>query len=126
VPLLINDRVDVALAVGCEGVHIGQDDMGAWGLYLFIYSTPERSILTDRRTGRGKEAPRAGQDYRSHGQHRRGGAQGVRGRGRLSRHRHRLCHPNVRDFDFKTCLSLVPDKPQKDQHQGDHRRRWCA
>ncbi len=30
VPLLINDRVDVALAVGCEGVHVGQDDMGAW------------------------------------------------------------------------------------------------
>jgi thiamine-phosphate diphosphorylase/hydroxyethylthiazole kinase len=28
VPLLINDRVDVALAVGCEGAHIGQDDMG--------------------------------------------------------------------------------------------------
>lgn len=28
VPLLINDRVDVALAAGVEGVHIGQDDMG--------------------------------------------------------------------------------------------------
>lgn len=28
VPLLINDRVDVALAVGCQGVHIGQDDLG--------------------------------------------------------------------------------------------------
>jgi thiamine-phosphate pyrophosphorylase len=27
VPLLINDRVDVALAIGCEGVHIGWDDM---------------------------------------------------------------------------------------------------
>ncbi|CAG8950468.1 hypothetical protein HYFRA_00006964 [Hymenoscyphus fraxineus] len=27
VPLLINDRVDVALAVGCEGVHIGQEDL---------------------------------------------------------------------------------------------------
>jgi thiamine-phosphate diphosphorylase len=27
VPLLINDRVDVALAVDCEGVHIGQSDM---------------------------------------------------------------------------------------------------
>ncbi|RPB25903.1 HK-domain-containing protein [Terfezia boudieri ATCC MYA-4762] len=27
VPLLINDRVDVALAVGCEGVHVGQSDL---------------------------------------------------------------------------------------------------
>lgn len=27
IPLLINDRVDVCVAVGAEGVHIGQDDM---------------------------------------------------------------------------------------------------
>ena len=27
VPLIINDRIDVALAVEAEGVHIGQDDM---------------------------------------------------------------------------------------------------
>jgi thiamine-phosphate diphosphorylase/hydroxyethylthiazole kinase len=30
IPLLINDRVDVALAVDCEGVHIGQDDVGTY------------------------------------------------------------------------------------------------
>ncbi|CAH2355431.1 putative probable thiamine biosynthetic bifunctional enzyme [[Candida] railenensis] len=29
IPLLINDRIDVALAIDCEGVHIGQDDMPA-------------------------------------------------------------------------------------------------
>ncbi|MDP2874942.1 MAG: thiamine phosphate synthase [Holophaga sp.] len=27
IPLIINDRVDVALAVGTHGVHVGQDDM---------------------------------------------------------------------------------------------------
>lgn len=27
VPLLINDRLDIALAIDCEGVHVGQDDM---------------------------------------------------------------------------------------------------
>ena len=30
VPLLINDRVDVALAAGVEGVHVGQDDLGTY------------------------------------------------------------------------------------------------
>ena len=28
VPLLVNDHVDVAQAIGAEGVHLGQDDMG--------------------------------------------------------------------------------------------------
>ena len=29
IPLIINDRVDVALAIGAEGVHVGQSDMPA-------------------------------------------------------------------------------------------------
>jgi thiamine-phosphate pyrophosphorylase len=29
VPLIINDRVDVALEIGADGVHVGQDDMAA-------------------------------------------------------------------------------------------------
>jgi len=28
IPLIINDRLDVALAIDADGVHVGQDDMG--------------------------------------------------------------------------------------------------
>jgi thiamine-phosphate diphosphorylase / hydroxyethylthiazole kinase len=28
IPLIINDRLDIALATDADGVHIGQDDMG--------------------------------------------------------------------------------------------------
>src|ERR1041384_660868 len=39
IPLLINDRVDVALAAEADGVHIGKDDMAAGGARLLLGST---------------------------------------------------------------------------------------
>ena len=27
IPLIVNDRIDIAMAVGAEGVHVGQSDM---------------------------------------------------------------------------------------------------
>jgi thiamine-phosphate pyrophosphorylase len=39
IPLLINDRVDVALAVEADGVHIGQDDMPAADARLLLGRT---------------------------------------------------------------------------------------
>ncbi|KAF3480471.1 hydroxyethylthiazole kinase [Arthroderma uncinatum] len=41
-PLVINDRVDVALAVGAEGVHLGQDDMN---ISLAKKMLPEGAII---------------------------------------------------------------------------------
>ena len=36
VPLLVNDHVGVAQAIGAEGVHIGQEDMGELS-FVFLY-----------------------------------------------------------------------------------------
>lgn len=83
-PLLINDRVDVALAVGCEGVHIGQDDIGefkcilslgwlhiycfAWGIRvagsrLFTKGAARTNIRVLCRCSDGEKTPRGGQDH---------------------------------------------------------------
>jgi thiamine-phosphate pyrophosphorylase len=56
VPLVINDRVDVALAIGCEGVHIGWDDMapadarrllGPDAIVGLTVNSPQRADATD-------------------------------------------------------------------------------
>lgn len=46
VPLLINDRVDVAMAVGCEGVHIGWEDMGMIGNLNLLHGISPLIIST--------------------------------------------------------------------------------
>jgi len=53
VPLIINDRIDVALAVGAQGVHIGQSDMpypqarailGTQAIIGLSVETPEQAL----------------------------------------------------------------------------------
>ncbi|WP_321393632.1 thiamine phosphate synthase [uncultured Desulfuromusa sp.] len=57
VPLIINDRVDVALAIGAQGVHIGQSDMpypqarailGAQAIIGLSVETPEQALEANR------------------------------------------------------------------------------
>ena len=47
IPLVINDRVDVALAVDADGVHVGQDDMGC--LLHFNRQSKTLDVKTVRR-----------------------------------------------------------------------------
>ena len=56
VPLVINDRVDVALAIGCQGAHIGWDDMapadarrllGPDAIIGLTINSPQRADATD-------------------------------------------------------------------------------
>src|SRR5471030_1222300 len=49
IPLLINDRVDVALAAEADGVHIGQDDMSPADARLLLGRT---AIIGDRKSTR--------------------------------------------------------------------------
>ncbi|KAF5326278.1 hypothetical protein D9611_000486 [Ephemerocybe angulata] len=62
IPLIINDRVDVALAVGASGVHVGQDDMD---VELVRKLLPAGSIvgLSCNTPEQVKEAVKLGVDY---------------------------------------------------------------
>ncbi|MGC9335445.1 MAG: thiamine phosphate synthase [Anaerolineae bacterium] len=62
VPLVVNDRVDVALAIGAEGVHLGVDDMPV-DLARRILG-PGRIIGASPDTSEGaRQAERDGADY---------------------------------------------------------------
>lgn len=62
VSLIVNDRVDVALAIGAEGVHVGQDDMPAFRTRQLI--GPECILGVSVETPeQAQQAERDGADY---------------------------------------------------------------
>jgi thiamine-phosphate pyrophosphorylase len=62
VPFVINDRVDVALAAGADGVHVGQDDMAAEDARRLL--GPEAIIgLSVKNVSEAEAAPLALIDY---------------------------------------------------------------
>lgn len=62
VPLIIDDRVDVALAIGAEGVHVGQSDMP---VYMARKILGENAIIgaTAKTVAQATEAFKQGADY---------------------------------------------------------------
>lgn len=62
IPLIIDDRVDVALAIGAEGVHVGQSDMPAGDARRLL--GPEKIIgVTAKTVPQALEAYEQGADY---------------------------------------------------------------
>lgn len=62
VGLIINDRVDVALAVGADGVHVGQDDIPANAARALL--GPHKILGVSVKTvEQAKQAAAAGADY---------------------------------------------------------------
>lgn len=62
VPLVIDDRVDVALAMGAEGVHVGQRDMPVW-LARKLMGKDKIIGATAKTVCQAREACEQGADY---------------------------------------------------------------
>ena len=54
-PLLINDRVDVALAIGADGVHIGWDDMAPADARRLLGPQAIIGLTINSRAARGRD-----------------------------------------------------------------------
>ena len=62
VPLLINDNVEIARRSGADGVHVGQDDMGAASVRSILGSDMIVGV-TAKTVGQALRAQEAGADY---------------------------------------------------------------
>lgn len=62
IPLIINDRIDVALAVNAEGVHVGQEDMPAL-IARRIIGTGRLLGVSAKTLGEASSAAEDGADY---------------------------------------------------------------
>ncbi|MCM3109525.1 thiamine phosphate synthase [Lederbergia lenta] len=62
IPLIINDRVDIALAVGAAGVHVGQDDLPLVAIRKMLPSSMIVGISTSTME-EAKEAEKNGASY---------------------------------------------------------------
>ena len=62
VPLIINDRLDIAMAIGAEGIHLGQEDMHILDARRLVGDTMIIGISAEN-LGDAIEAERQGADY---------------------------------------------------------------
>lgn len=62
VPFLINDNVELALAVDADGVHVGQEDMDAWDVRSLIGKDKILGV-TAKTVQQALRAQQAGADY---------------------------------------------------------------
>jgi thiamine-phosphate pyrophosphorylase len=62
IPLIINDRIDIALAIGCDGVHLGQNDMPA-GLARNILGNNKIIGVSASTLEEAQKAEKDGADY---------------------------------------------------------------
>lgn len=62
IPLIINDRVDICLAVDAAGVHIGDDEMPVEVVRSLI-GTEKMLGVSAKTVERGREAEKSGADY---------------------------------------------------------------